>query len=240
MRKYLKLVLLLTFSFIIAVVVFPVFAQEDTSSTTTTNTLDETSVEASPTPRSLRPQAIRKRVQDARERNQEIRDNMKERASKAAERRAEKLSQARLKVCEGRSRAIGNRLKAMQKRATLIHKGHEKTYVKVDEFYNNRLVPNGYKLSNYEDLKAEIAANKANVQALLEAAAKTGTDFDCSSEDPKGQLDAFKEDMKALIDANKTYKESIHAFVKAVRDLAKTAKLEKLSVTPTPEEGAGE
>lgn len=239
MRKSLKLVLFLTFSFIIAVVVFPVFAQEDTSTANTAS--DETSVEASPTPRSLRPQDIRKRIQDARGRNQEIRDNMKERASKAAERRQEKLSQARLKVCEARARAIGNRLKAMHKRATLIHKGHEKTYAKVDEFYNKRLVPNGYNLSNYLDLKAEIEANKANVQALLDAATETGTDFDCSSEDPKGQVDAFKEDMKALIDANKTYKESIHTFVKAVRDLAKTAKLERLSVTPTPiEEGVTE
>lgn len=189
----------------------------------------------------IKPKLIKERIQKAREKNQEIRENMKERASASAEKRAEKLSEARLNVCEARSKAIGNRLKAMHKRASLIHKGHEKTYTKVDEFYNNKLVPNGYELSNYEDLKAEITTNKANVQALLDAATDTGTDFDCSSEDPKGQVDAFREDMKALIDANKTYKESIHTFVKAVRDLAKTVKLEKLSVTPTPiEEGAGQ
>lgn len=195
-----------------------------------------------PTPKKeIKPRLIKERIQKAKEKNQEIRENMKERASASAEKRAEKLSEARLKVCKARSKAIENRLKAMHKRASLIHKGHEKTYAKVDEFYNNRLVSNGYTLSNYADLKAEIAANKANVQALLDAATDTGTDFDCSSEDPKGQVEAFREDMKALIEANKTYKESIHVFVKAVRDLAKTAKLEKLSVTPTPiEEGAGE
>lgn len=238
MIKSSKIFLLITIIFV-ALLAPSVFAQEPTNTTSTTS--DETSSEISPTPRSLRPQAIKKRIQNAQERNQEIRDNIKERASKAAERRQEKLSQARLKVCKARAKAIGNRLKAMHKRATLIHKGHEKTYAKVDEFYNKRLVPNGYSLSNYADLKAEIEANKANVQTLLEAATKTGTDFDCSSEDPKGQVDAFKEDMKALIDANKTYKESIHTFVKAVRDLAKTAKLDKLSTTPIPtEEGAGE
>lgn len=205
--------------------------------------LDEDEDESlTPTPiKEINPKLIKERIQKAKERNQEIRENMKERASASAEKRAEKLSKARLNVCEARAKAIGNRLKAMHKRATLIHKGHEKTYAKVDEFYNKRLVPNGYNLSNYEDLKAEIAANKANVQALLEAATKTGTDFDCSSEDPKGQVDEFREDMKALIEANKAYKESIHTFVKAVRDLAKSVKLEKLSVTPTPiEEGAGE
>lgn len=221
MEKFLKIVSLIISVLIIVLVASPVLAQEDTSS--------------SPSGRAAKRQNTLDRIQNAKDRNQEIRDNMKERASKAAERRAEKLSQARLKVCEGRSRAIGNRLKAMHKRATLIHKGHEKTYAKVDEFYNNRLVPNGYKLSNYEDLKVEIEANKANVQALLDAATKTGTDFDCSSEDPKGQVDAFKEDMKALIEANKAYKESIHTFVKAVRDLAKTAKLDKISPSPTVE-----
>lgn len=233
MRKNLKLSLLLISALTLVLVVVPAFAQE--TSTTNTTTDETTATTASPTPKLGRGlPLIEKRIQNAKERNQEIRGNMKERASAAAERRQEKLSQARLKVCEGRSRAIGNRLKVMHKRATLIHKGHEKTYAKVDEFYNNRLVPNGYSLSNYADLKAEIAANKANVQTLLEAAKETGTDFDCSSEDPKGQVDAFKEDMKALIEANKIYKESIHTFVKAVRDLAKTAKLDKISPSPAP------
>ncbi|MEK9175953.1 MAG: hypothetical protein AAB520_00760, partial [Patescibacteria group bacterium] len=65
-------------------------------------------------------------------------------------------------------------------------------------------------------------------------------EFDCSSDDPKGQVDAFHEDMKALIEANKAYKESIHAFVKAVRDLAKTARLEKLSPSVSPTAAAEE
>lgn len=218
-------------------------SSDDTSSDTNSDADTEDEDESvSPTPKEARPKLIKDRIQKAREKNKEIRDDLEERASKAAERKEEKLSETRLRVCEGRSKAIGNRLKSMYKRASLIHKGHEKTYAKVDEFYNNRLVPNGYKLSNYEDLKAEIAANKANVQTLLEAATKTGTDFDCSSEDPKGQIDAFHDDMKALLEANKAYKESIHAFVKAVKDLAKTAKLEKLSVTPTSttEEGGTE
>ncbi|MBI4097597.1 MAG: hypothetical protein HY426_01000 [Candidatus Levybacteria bacterium] len=221
---------------ILILLVVPVFAQE--TSTTNTTGDDATTTTASPTPKLLRPQAVKDRIQAARQKNLEIRENLKNRASEAAQRRAEKLSEARLKVCHARALAIGNRLKAMHKRATVIHTGHEKIYAKVDEFYNNRLVPNGYSLSNYADLKAEIEANKTNVQTLLDAAKETGTDFDCSSEDPKGQLDAFHEDMKALIEANKTYKESIHAFVKAVRDLAKTAKPEKLS--PSPEVGATE
>lgn len=232
MGKHIKTLSILTSVLVIAFIVIPAFAQESTDTTTS----------VSPTPKLFRPQVVKERaqnakerIQNAREKNLEIRENLKNRASEAAQKRKEKLSEARLKVCKARVQAIGNRLKAMYKRATVIHKGHEKIYAKVDEFYNNKLVPNGYTLSNYADLKAEIEANKANVQALLDAAKESGTGFSCDSEDPKGQVDAFQEDMKALIEANKTYKESIHTFVKAVRDLAKTARLEKVSPSPTVE-----
>lgn len=156
------------------------------------------------------------------------------RASEAAQKRHEKLSDVRLRLCEARQKGIAQRIKYMLNRGKIIHTGHQKIYQRVDEFYNNKLVPKGYTLSNYDDLKAEIEANKANVQTLLDAAKASGEAFDCSSDDPKGQAQAFHDDIKALIEANKEYKQSIHEFVKAVRDLAKTARLDKLSVTPSP------
>ncbi len=234
MLKFLKLLSFL--SLFMFVLVIPVFAQEDTTSsddsTTTTGT--------SPTPKLLRPKVIKERIQEAHQKNLEIRENLKNRASEAATRRKEKLSEARLKICEARQKGISQRLKNMLARGKIIHTGHEKVYARVDEFYNNKLVPNGYTLSNYADLKAEIEANKANVKTLLDAAQASGKEFDCSSDDPKGQIDAFKEDLKALIEANKEYKTSIHDFVKAVRDLAKTARLEKLSPSVSPTAAAEE
>lgn len=227
MRKNLKF-FFLSFALILLLAVVPVFAQE----TPTANvTVDEATT---PTPKFFRPLAAKDRIQAAHQKNLEIRENLKNRASEAAQKREERLSQARLNICKARAKNIGNRLKAMYKNGITIHKGHEKIFSRVDEFYNNKLVPNGYTLSNYADLKAEIEANKANVLALHESAKATGLEFSCESEDPKGHVDAFREDMKELIEANKVYKESIHTFVKAVRDLAKTAKLEKLSGTPAP------
>lgn len=228
MRKNLKLLSFLISILILALVAIPVFAEESSDTTNSTTSV-------SPTPKRVKPQLVKERIQTAHQKNLEIKENLKNRASEAAQKRKEKLSEARLKLCKARANAIGNRLKAMHQRATVIHKGHEKIYARVDEFYNNKLVPNGYVLSNYADLKAEIEANKTNVQTLLDAAKTSGTDFSCDSEDPKGQVDAFHEDMNALIEANKTYKESIHTFVKAVRDLAKTAKAEKVSPSPTAE-----
>lgn len=201
----------------------------------------EESAEVTATPTRIRLENAKERIMEARERNKELREKMEARVTEAAAKREERLSEARMKICEARAKNIENRLSMMQKRAEVIHKGHEKIYARVDEFYTGKLVPNGFTLSNYADLKAEVAANKANVATLLEAAKTSGEGFDCSSEDPKGQVEAFQEDMKDLIEANKTYKESIHTFVKAVRDLAKTAKLSSVpSKSPSPTEEAAE
>lgn len=226
MKKLTAILFLLT-AILVVGFVSPVVAQENSVTNSSANTSDEVTNR----------QAIKDRIQKAKERNQEIRENMRERASAAAQKRAEKLSQARLKVCQARQRIIENRLKNLRERAILIHKAHERAFNLADKFYTEKLVPNGYTLSNYTDLKTEVETNKASVQALLDSAEESGGQFDCSSDDPKGQVDVFKEDMRALIEANKIYKDSIHNFVRAVRDLAKTARIEKLSVTPTPEEG---
>ena len=178
---------------------------------------------------------IKERIQTAHKKNLEIRENIKNRASDAAQRKKEKLSDARIKICQARQKGISQRAKYMLERGKGINKGHEKIYMRVDKFYNEKLVSAGYTLSNYSDLTAEIEANKQNVLALLESAKATGSaEFNCNSDDPLGQISAFKEDMRALIEANKAYKESIHDFVKAVRDLAKTARLEKISPSSSP------
>mgnify|MGYP001613499081 CR=1 FL=1 len=218
MRKFLIPLLLLFFVFAATS-----FAEEDTNTTTST----------SPTPKLEKPRVIKERIKNAHEKNLMIRENIKNRASDAAQKRKEHLTEARLKLCEARQKGISQRVKFMLERGKVIHTGHEKIYARVDKFYNEKLVPNGHTLSNYADLKAEVEANKANVQTLLDAAKESGTSFECNSDDPKGQIDAFHDDVKALIEANNAYKESVHTFVKAVRDLAKTVKTQT-SPSPAP------
>jgi hypothetical protein len=187
---------------------------------------------------------VRQKINKAKERNNEIREKMAERKSEVKEKNEEKLSDARKKMCEARADKIENRLKSMHSLAVTKHKGKEKRFERVDKFYNEKLVPNGHTLANYDELKAAIEASKANVVALHEAAKATGLEFSCDSEDPRGQVDAFREDMRELIEANKEYKESLKTFIMAVRDLAKTAKMEKVSGTPSvtavPTEGDSE
>lgn len=196
----------------------------------------EVTQDITPTIKRAKPINVKERIKEAREKNQELKEKKEARVTGMAIKKEERLEEARLKICEAREKNIESRVSVMKKRAEVIHKGHEKIYQRVDEFYNNKLVPNGYILSNYADLKAEVAANKENVQTALETAKTSKDEFDCSASDPKGQVDEYKEDMKALIDANKEYKESIHTFVKAVRDLAKTVTPIKVSPTPIEEE----
>ncbi len=217
-----KILKLFSFSIFLLIIAFAFnsksYAQDDDSLTA------NTTVTASPTTMKDKLDSIKL----------DRKEKVEARISERAQKKEERLSEARLKICEARSSVIKGRLKSLNARAKIIHEGHEKIYLRVDKFYNEKLVANGYKLSNYDTLKKNVEDNKAKVIALHSALKDTGEGFDCNSDDPKGEVDAFKEDMKELILANKAYKDSIHVFVKAVRDLAKTAKLEKISVTPVP------
>ncbi|MEK9178720.1 MAG: hypothetical protein AAB801_02985 [Patescibacteria group bacterium] len=144
----------------------------------------------------------------------------REKASAAAQRRAEKLSEARLKVCKGRTISLRNRVKNTVDRGRKMHARLENLVSAVDKFYTNRLVPQGLTLENHDELLADIDTAEANVKSLLDQAKVTGEEFDCESDDPKGQLELFKEDMKEVIEAFKEYKLSVRAFVKEVKDLA--------------------
>ena len=144
----------------------------------------------------------------------------KAKASAAAVRRAEKLSEARLKICRGRTISLHNRAKNIVERGRKIHLRLENLTEAVDKFYQNRLVPQGLTLENHDELLADIDAKEAGVSSLLSEAKTTGEEFDCQSDDPKGQLEAFNADMKEVIEAFKAHKQSVRAFVKAVKDLA--------------------
>lgn len=174
------------------------------------------------------------RATESRQKPAELLTRDSKKASAAA-RRIQKLSEARLRICEARSKNISMRFNKLISMGNKSHEAQEMRIEKVDNYYNERLVPEGFSLDNYDDLKSDIDTKKANVKALLEKLQTNGQSFTCDSEDPKGQADTFRDDMKALISANKDYKTSVRTFVVAVRDLAKEARKEKVSPTPEVE-----
>jgi len=172
-------------------------------------------------------QNLQDRIEQHKEKREELMMKAKERASVSAQRRLAKLNQTRLRVCEARKNGITQRATFMLTHGGKINTGHMKIQERVNEYYNNHLVPEGYVLPNYQELIDDMAAAKANVLTVLDLAKESGANFDCSGDDPKGKLDAFKEDMKELIAANKAYRQSVHNFVKAVLELARQAKADQ-------------
>jgi len=213
-------ILSLFFGLLIALfVVVPVLAQEadDTSSSDSTRR-----------GRSL--ENIQKRIDAAEDRAESLMMKREERASRAADRsdkREARLSERRLKICESRSARISNRVSNVLARGGKLNTGHVNIQNRVDEFYQNKLVAEGYVLINYDGLVAAMDAEKANVESVLELAGDSGPAFDCNSDDPMGQIGDFKEDLRGLIDANKAYRLSVKDFVSAVLVLAKEARADK-------------
>lgn len=134
------------------------------------------------------------------------------------------LTQTRLKVCQTREARISNRFTNLKSLGAQVQQAYEGHIARVDYYYNNTLVPQGFVLQNYDELKADIETNQTAVNTAMEQVRNTGQDFSCNSEDPKGMADAFRLNMSEVIAANKEYKLSVRAFAVAVRDLAKESK----------------
>ena len=151
-------------------------------------------------------------------------------ASKSALRQ-EKLAEVKLKVCEKKQDSIVRRSTKLAERAQKQLTNFELKANRVEDFYNNRLVPKGVTLDNYDDLLADIEAKKQVVNEATTSAKTTAESFDCSSDDPKGQLANYRTDMQNAIKALKDYRTSIKNLIVAVRTAA--AKIATGSATAT-------
>lgn len=140
-------------------------------------------------------------------------------ASKAALRK-EKLEETKLRVCERKQDSIIRRSTRLSERAQRQLVNFEQKANRVEDFYNNRLVPRGITLTNYEDLLADIEAKKQAVNEATTSAKMAAEDFDCSADDPKGQLTNFRIDMQNAVAALKEYRTSIKNLIVAVRTAA--------------------
>ena len=72
-------------------------------------------------------------------------------------------------------------------------------------------------MENYDALVSDIDAKKIEAQAALENAKANSTQFTCDSDNPKGQLSDFREDMQAFKTALHEYRAAIKNLIVAVR-----------------------
>lgn len=163
-------------------------------------------------------------------------------ASKAGSRKALlkiRLDQAKLRVCQVKEKIITNRSNNMVNHVNRLITVFDSIVTRIQNYYLTRLVPQGKTLANYDALILDIQTNKNVLTPLLETIQADVTNFKCDGDDPKGQLDQFKEDMHAVIAGLKAYKTSIRnlivaiASIKGVGDGNATGSATQLSITPT-------
>lgn len=140
-------------------------------------------------------------------------------ASKAALKQ-EKLEARKLQICERKQDSIIRRSTRLAQRAQTQLTNFELKANRVEDFYNNRLVPKGITLDNYDDLLADIEAKKQAVNEATTSAKAAAEAFDCSADDPKGQLANYRTDMQNAITALKEYRTSIKNLIVSVRTAA--------------------
>src|SRR3989344_1744756 len=107
--------------------------------------------------------SVRERVKtQIEERLKQAREKL---ASKAALRK-EKLETAKLRICEARKSGIVRRSTRLAERAERQLNNFGSKLDRVENFYNNTLLPKGIVIENYDDLIADVEAKK---QAVAEA-----------------------------------------------------------------------
>ncbi len=143
-------------------------------------------------------------------------------AQKSATRSAigkEKLTEARLRVCQKIETAVQKRSARIASRATNMEKVFDSIAARVEIYYTDKLVPKGKTVANYDSLVGAIEAKKEAVGAAVGVAQADAASFNCSGEDPKGQIGAFRTDMQTVIKALKEYRTSIKNLIVAVRSV---------------------
>ncbi|MBI2031921.1 MAG: hypothetical protein HYT08_04885 [Candidatus Levybacteria bacterium] len=130
-----------------------------------------------------------------------------------------RLDQAKLRVCQVKEKIITNRSANMVNHVNRIIAVFDSIVTRITNYYQSRLVPQGRILANFDALILDIQTKKNAITPLLEAAQSDVDNFNCEGDDPKGQLDQFKQDIRAIIPGLKAYKTSVRNLIVAIASI---------------------
>jgi len=142
--------------------------------------------------------------------------------------------QTKQKTCLKKQAGINKRAQQLIKRTNLILTIFERHTTRVQDYYNDKLVPKGAVIENYEALLADIANKKAAVEVALATAKTDVAGFKCDSSNPKEQLKLFRADMTRVIRALKEYRTAVVNLIVAVRTKGKNIKSPGATGSATP------
>lgn len=160
-------------------------------------------------------QSVEKKARETRERAEakakEAREGMNERKEEASKR----LSDTKRTVCENRKGRIATLTDGVAERAEKQIAVLTKISERVQAFYQEK----GMTLATYDALVSDVDAKKAAAEAALADIRTRAEGFDCSGEDPKGNLGIYKETVKTKIAAIKEYRTAVRNLIIGVKSV---------------------
>lgn len=148
------------------------------------------------------------RIQAAREKAQALLEAQKQQRQEA---RQAKLNEAKLKLCEAREKNITSIMNRAITRAQNQVKLFDTIAERVKAFYADK----GVVLANYDELVAAIDQAKAEVESDIEVL-KT-LSFSCDSDDPKAEVEAFKDGLENIRQSLKDYRTTVKDLIVGVK-----------------------
>jgi predicted nucleic acid-binding Zn-ribbon protein len=131
----------------------------------------------------------------------------------------QKLTEAKLRVCQNKQNAIQQRSNQLVEMARNMLNKFDRIASRVEQYYTNKVASSGKTVSNYDTLVAEISAKKSAVQTDLDKATSSAKAFNCASDNPKGQLNQFRTDMRAVKSDLREYRIAIKNLIVAIRSV---------------------
>ncbi len=146
--------------------------------------------------------------------------------------RKDALPDFKVRACEARQAAIKKRSEQIIKRATNQVDLFTKIAQIVEQYYNEKLVPVGKTVANYDALVADIASKEAEIAPLIAKAQTSAANFSCDKDRPADQVKQFNADMKAVIAALGDFKKSVRNLIVAVKGAVGTGNSATSSAQP--------
>lgn len=193
-----KKITALSFFFLFIILASQVAAQTDSTNSATT----------APS----RKESFKTRM-DAKE--QKMEDKAASREAKVAAR----LDAAKLRVCKAKQAGITRRSKNANQRAERMIGVFDKIAARVQEYYNNKLIPQGKIVSNYDSLVLSVNGSRDAAVATLTKASLDLQSFSCDGENPGESLKTYNASVKNVAGAIKQYKTAVRELIVAVKSV---------------------
>lgn len=127
---------------------------------------------------------------------------------------------ANLKACQVKEEVVKNRFESLSQLANNMLLKFTTIADKVKEYYSTKVIPTGKTLTNFDNLVSDIQTKKTEVQTVLVQAQNRAAGFTCTTDNPKGKMTQFRDDMRLVKSALKDYRTSIRNLIVAVHSLS--------------------